>query len=68
MGGEGDVTSLSLPDALQDARLQCRCECHAKVGATRCGHCWGYFTNDWSEDITDWNKPASKRVEYRIRD
>ena len=46
----------------------CRCECHNGVGESlRCDHCFAYFENDWSEDITDWGRVISKRVEYRIR-
>ena len=82
--------SRSLPDTLQDTRLQsgseftddrmrvrpqkrkhtgrCRCECHSGVGeALRCDHCYAYYTNDWSNVITDWGKPVSRGVEFRIR-
>ena len=82
--------SRSLPDTLQDTRLQsgseftddrmrvrpqkrkhtgrCRCECHSGAGeALRCDHCYAYYTNDWSEEITDCGKPVSRGVEFRVR-
>ena len=61
--GEAETAFTDLP-----AVRTCWCECHGGVGtAFRCGHCFAYYDNDWSEVIRGREPISRGRVEFRVR-